>query len=75
MCIDRIPLLMHILRNLGEYGVTSDKLREVAHDSKKTLQEGGIEILDEVFRVRKLEERYERNEVGMYFLSFLSSIS
>lgn len=66
---------MHILRNLGEYGVTSDKLREVAHDSKKTLQEGGIEILDEVFRVRKLEERYERNEVGMYFLSFLSSIS
>lgn len=59
----RIPLLMHILRNLGEYGVTSDKLREVAHDSKKTLQEGGIEILDEVFRVRKLEERYERNEV------------
>lgn len=57
---------MHILRNLSDYGVTSDKLREVAHDSKKMLQDGGLEILDEVFKVRKMEERFERNEVGTF---------
>lgn len=55
---------MHILRNLSEYGVTSDKLKDVAHDSKKMLQDGGLEILDELFKVRKLEERYERREIG-----------
>ena len=55
---------MHILRNLSDYGVTSDKLKEVAHDSKKMLQGGGLEILDELFKVRKLEERYERGEIG-----------
>ena len=62
----RIPLLMHILRNLSDYGVTSNKLKEVAHDAKKLLQDGGLEILDEVFKVRYMEERYERNEVGMH---------
>ena len=54
---------MHILRHVPD--ASSDRLRKVAHESKKSLQDGGIEILDEILRVRRVEEKYERNEVGM----------
>lgn len=62
---------MHILRKLGDRGVTANMLKEIAHDTKKTLKGEGIELLKEVFRVRKLEERYERGEVGKHFISEL----
>lgn len=58
---------MHIIRNLGKYGITSDKLKEVAYDAKRQIKPPErMEILDEIFRVRKLEERLERQEVGTY---------
>ncbi|KKK22477.1 hypothetical protein ARAM_000617 [Aspergillus rambellii] len=60
----RLRLLIHILRKLGKFGITSDKLQEVAHDSKRQLRpEEKMEILNEIFRVRRLEERFERGEV------------
>ncbi|KAJ9268401.1 hypothetical protein DTO212C5_5553 [Paecilomyces variotii] len=60
----RLRLLIHILRKLGKYGITSDKLKEVAHDAKRQIKPPErMEILDEIFRVRKLEERFERGEV------------
>ncbi|KAL2000643.1 hypothetical protein VTN02DRAFT_2808 [Thermoascus thermophilus] len=60
----RLRLLIHIFRKLGKYGITAEKLREVAHDSKRQIKPPErIEILDEIFRVRKLEERFERGEV------------
>lgn len=64
---ERLRLLVHILRKLGKYGITSDKLKEVAYDAKRQIKPPErMEILEEIFRVRKLEERFERGEVGEY---------
>ncbi|KAL1860153.1 hypothetical protein Plec18170_002102 [Paecilomyces lecythidis] len=61
---ERLRLLVHILRKLGKYGITSDKLKEVAYDAKRQIKPPErMEILEEIFRVRKLEERFERGEV------------
>lgn len=69
---ERLRLLIHILRKLGRFNITSEKLQEVAQDSKRQLRpeesmEDKMEILNEIFKVRRLEERFERGEVGMLF--------
>jgi hypothetical protein len=65
--IDRIELLLHIVRKLGSHGITADKLKEVAGDTKRSLKHPShVEIIYEILRVRKMEERFERGEVGMY---------
>jgi hypothetical protein len=65
--IDRIELLLHIVRKLGNHGITADKLKEVAGDTKRSLKHPShVEIIYEILRVRKMEERFERGEVGMY---------
>lgn len=69
---ERLRLLIHILRKLGRFNITSEKLQEVAQDSKRQLRpeesmEDKMEILNEIFKVRRLEERFERGEVGTYF--------
>ncbi|KAH1714984.1 hypothetical protein KXV29_001724 [Aspergillus fumigatus] len=61
----RLSLLIHIIRKLGRFGITTDQLQEIAHDCKRRLSDPHkLQILDEVFRVRRIEERYERGEVG-----------
>jgi hypothetical protein len=69
--------MVHIIRNLGRHGVTADKLKEVAYDAKRQLNAPEkMEVLDEIFRVRKLEERFERDEVGMYIRGhFVASVA
>ncbi|KAH1912482.1 hypothetical protein KXW47_007892, partial [Aspergillus fumigatus] len=60
----RLSLLIHIIRKLGRFGITTDQLQEIAHDCKRRLSSPHkLQILDEVFRVRRIEERYERGEV------------
>ncbi|OKP00905.1 hypothetical protein PENSUB_7486 [Penicillium subrubescens] len=60
----RIELLLHIIRKLGGYGVTADKLKEVAGDTKRSLKHAShVDIIYEILRVRKMEERFERGEV------------
>ncbi|KAF4152687.1 hypothetical protein CNMCM6069_001789 [Aspergillus lentulus] len=60
----RLSLLIHIIRKLGRFGITTDQLQEIAHDCKRQLRgPHRLQILDEVFRVRRMEERYERGEV------------
>ncbi|KAJ5099537.1 hypothetical protein N7532_006538 [Penicillium argentinense] len=60
----RIELLLHIIRKLGHYHITADKLKEVAGDTKRSLKHPShIGIIFEILRVRKMEERYERGEV------------
>ncbi|KAJ5573878.1 uncharacterized protein N7459_008305 [Penicillium hispanicum] len=60
----RIELLLHIIRKLGAYGITADKLKEVAGDTKRSLKHAShVEIIYEILRVRKMEERFERGEV------------
>jgi hypothetical protein len=52
-------------------GITADFLEEAADDCRRhLLPENKVDekaaFLDEIFRVRKIEERYERNEIGRY---------
>lgn len=68
--VERLQLLIHIMRKLGRWGITAEKLREVAHDSKRSLRgPEKLEEMEEMLKVRKLEERYERGEVGMFHLT------
>lgn len=70
--IERLQLLIHIMRKPAKPNITADSLREVAQDSKRSLRDDKkLEEMEEILKVRKLEERYERGEVGMYF--FLGS--
>jgi hypothetical protein len=69
---ERIRLLIHILRRPGGRGVTSDELQDVAGDyARQLLPVKEIEmkknILSNIFKVRKLEEQYEREEIGLSF--------
>lgn len=60
----RVALLIHILRKLDKTGITPEKLQEVAHDARRQLKPPEkIEIFDEIFRVRRMEQRFERGEV------------
>ncbi|KAJ5104845.1 hypothetical protein NUU61_002192 [Penicillium alfredii] len=60
----RIELLLHIVRKLGNQGITADRLKEVAGDTKRSLKHPShVEIIYEILRVRKMEERFERGEV------------
>ena len=63
---DRIELLIYLIRaNIRDSN--ADKLKEVAGDTKRSLKHPShIEIIYEILRVRKMEERFERGEVGMY---------
>ncbi|KAJ6062022.1 uncharacterized protein N7446_006142 [Penicillium canescens] len=62
---DRIQLLLHIIRKLGGHEITADKLKEVARNNKGNLEHpSDVEIIYEILRVRKMEEQFERREVG-----------
>ncbi|OOF92737.1 hypothetical protein ASPCADRAFT_152236 [Aspergillus carbonarius ITEM 5010] len=61
---ERVELLVHIVRRLGRIGVTADKLLDIAFDCRRQLKEQEkFSIIEEIFKVRRLEERYERGEV------------
>lgn len=60
------------MRKPAKPSITADSLREVAQDSKRSLRDDKkLEEMEEILKVRKLEERYERGEVGLHF--FLDS--
>ncbi|RHZ54251.1 uncharacterized protein CDV56_107719 [Aspergillus thermomutatus] len=64
----RLRLLIHILRKLGGRGITCGELQEVAGDYRRQLlpkEEIGMKmkILNNIFKVRRLEEQYEREEI------------
>ena len=68
---DRIELLLHIIRKLGSHNITADKLKEVAGDTKRSLKHPShVDIIYEILRVRKMEERFERGEVGTYSMEW-----
>ncbi|KAJ5109313.1 hypothetical protein N7456_005988 [Penicillium angulare] len=70
----RIELLLHIIRKLGVYGITADKLKEVAGDTKRSLKHAShVEIIYEILRVRKMEERLERGEVDGNMVVFVQN--
>lgn len=52
--------MIHILRKLGDRNITADKLKEAADGSKRQLKPPTKSaILDKIFKVRRMEERYE----------------
>ncbi|QKX61085.1 uncharacterized protein TRUGW13939_08231 [Talaromyces rugulosus] len=60
----RLKLLVHIIQQLLPMGITADKLEEVANDSRRLIKPPSkVGMLDELFRVRKLEESFVRQEV------------
>ena len=64
--IDRLRLLVHILCELKDsHGVTADKLREAGQDVRRQISPANrLQVLDEIYFVRQMEERYEDGEIG-----------
>ncbi|KAL3452849.1 hypothetical protein BJX65DRAFT_302759 [Aspergillus insuetus] len=64
----RLQLLVHILRKLGKFDITAEKLEDISQDCKRSLKpedsiDEKMDILTEIFKVRKQEERFERGEI------------
>lgn len=66
MGVDRLRLLVHILCELKDsHGVTADKLREASQDVRRQIDpETRLQILDEIYFVRQLEEQFLDGEIG-----------
>lgn len=66
MGVDRLRLLVHILCELKDsHGVTADKLREAGQDVRRQIDpETRLQILDEIYFVRQLEEQFLDGEIG-----------
>lgn len=65
----RVKLLVHIIQQLLPIGITADRLQQVANDIRRQIKPPEkVEILDELFRVRRLEEKFQQKKVGMYNL-------
>ncbi|KAJ5182869.1 hypothetical protein N7492_000485 [Penicillium capsulatum] len=70
----RIELLLHIIRKLAGHGITADKLKEVAGDTKRSLKHPShVDIIYEILRVRKMEERFERGEVDSQHVVYVQN--
>ncbi|PGH32332.1 hypothetical protein GX50_04869 [[Emmonsia] crescens] len=63
--IPRVKLLIHIFRNLSKsQGITAQKLKDAGEEAQKQSRPAEkASILDEIYRVREEEERYERGEI------------
>lgn len=64
----RVKLLVHLVQNLLPMGVTADLLEEAVGDTRRHLvpEDRAAEkaaMLKEIIRVRRIEERYLRNEI------------
>ncbi|KAK2738584.1 hypothetical protein FQN55_000461 [Onygenales sp. PD_40] len=71
---DRIKLLIHILRNLGEKGVTVGLLREAGEEvqQRQVQPPEKSAVLEEIYRVREWEERYERGQIDATTLVYVT---
>ncbi|EED18145.1 hypothetical protein TSTA_119090 [Talaromyces stipitatus ATCC 10500] len=64
----RLMLLVHLVQNLLPMGITAEMLEDAALDCRRQIgpeerREERLGVIEEIFRVRKIEERYERNEI------------
>jgi hypothetical protein len=68
LSIDRLKLLVHILCELKDsHGVTADKLREAGQDVRRQITPSHrLQVLDEIYFVREMEERYLDGNLGMH---------
>lgn len=63
-------LLIHILRGLGKSrGVTVDQLEDAGRGIRRRIKPvERLEILSEIYRVRRVEEQYENGLIGLLTL-------
>jgi hypothetical protein len=68
---ERVRLLIHILRGVGESRrIGVHDLRDAARSVRQRIKPAErLEILEEIFRVREAEERWENGESGMSGIS------
>lgn len=61
-------LLVHILCELKDsHGVTTEKLRDAGQDVRRQITPTSrLRVLDEIYYVRQMEERYLDGEIGMH---------
>ena len=65
MSTERIELLWCLLHEIPkEMGISVDQLEEAGREAARQLKPQHREILEEIYRVRRFEERYERGEIG-----------
>ena len=66
--LDRLRLLVHILCELKDsHGVTAEKLRDAGQDVRRQITPANkLQVLDEIYFVRQMEERFLDGEIGMY---------
>lgn len=64
---DRIRLLVHILCELREsHGITADKLKDAGQDVRRQIMPAErIQVLDEIYYVRDMEELYLDGKISM----------
>lgn len=63
---DRLRLLVHILCELrGSHGITAEKLDDAGQDVRRSISPASkLDILDEIYYVRQIEERFMDGEIG-----------
>ncbi|OQE10120.1 hypothetical protein PENFLA_c001G07947 [Penicillium flavigenum] len=71
---NRIELFLHILRELSDYGVTADKFEEIVTNTKLK-DPKNVQIIYELLRVRKMEQRFERGEVDASTVIYVKKAS
>lgn len=65
---DRLQLLVHILCDLKDsHGVTAEKLCEADQDVRRQITPAHrLQVLDEIYFVRQMEECFLNGEIGVY---------
>lgn len=68
--LERIRLLVHILCELKESrGITAEKLKDAGQDVRRQIQpESRLQVLDEIYYVRYMEELYMEGKISMHLL-------
>lgn len=67
---ERVRLLIHILCELrASHDITADKLKEAGQDVRRQISPAErLEVLDEIYYVRQMEEHYLSGDIGMFVL-------
>ena len=70
---ERVRLLIHILCELrASHDITADKLKEAGQDVRRQISPAErLEVLDEIYYVRQMEEHYLSGDIGMFVLFHL----
>jgi hypothetical protein len=66
-----VNLLVHLVQNLLPKGITVDSLETAVSDTRRHLEPANkakekAAILEEIIRVRKIEEQYLMKDTGMH---------